>query len=172
MKAATIFLFFISCFLLAFSGGTNGGKRFTGNDDTIRVKRNIDTLKLLQGEWDFGYVMLADDQNKKNRSYLATEMEVDSGFFIMRLSEAAENGQVKRKNNRFVFEFGNLCWEDPYSENLNVWCSDMEIARIDKRNLHLLRRNMPRSGYINGTTGNGDVILVYRKSSQTIHPGG
>lgn len=128
---------------------------------TIKVSkdnRSADTLKMLQGEWDFRHIMIPGKKNSAE-SYYATTLHIAQKEFTQGLSEAYAGGIILT-DQHFKFKFTN---GDCGSTKSADWCRDMEIYKLTKRELLLLKRNQTARFYFNNQKGTCDVLFCYRK---------
>ena len=119
----------------------------------------IDTLKFLQGTWDFKYLMILGIKKLKS-DYYATELIIKKERFIMNLSEAATDGKILT-GDKFRFKFAADCGQ--YDESKSTWCNDMEIYKCSKKELLLLKRGQKAEIYFKEQRGPFEILLCYKK---------
>ncbi len=132
-----------------------------GQTPKIKVKKeSYDTLKVLQGTWDFDFIQILN-KPKSSETYYATELTIDKEKFIMRLSEAGKIGKLKTKNNivTFVFDPG----ECDIDKSDTSWCKDMTIYYLTKNNLVLLKKQTKAEWYFTKQKGIQDVLFYYKR---------
>lgn len=116
----------------------------------VAKEKPLDTLKLLQGTWNFQYMNVVKDGVYKEYIH-TTNMIISDSTFCMWFSEASFSGEIVTIGHKIVFMFDYGEWVD------------MEIASFDKSNVSFIMKNMDISYFTDKAQGQGDLIFTYKK---------
>jgi hypothetical protein len=119
-----------------------------------------DTLKMLQGIWEFQGILIQADSNVAGAHH-ATDLHISNNRFQMNLSEASSCGAIVENKGRlrFVFDCEPSFMEDTIG---NTW-KNMDIISVTRNRLKLSMTGVDLSYFSTDLNGIGNVVFMYTK---------
>ncbi len=125
-----------------------------------RTHEAKDTLKTLQGVWEFQGIVI-QLESPFPQTYYATDLHIRNSHFQMNLSEAAACGSIQEWENQLHFVF--TCSTSPQHDTITNSWKNMAIVSLTNKEIKLSMSGVDLSYFSADLKGIGDVIFVYHR---------